>query len=167
MKRDRLQSYANNGPKAKPTFSAGEMARRQDMLRAYMAEKNIDAALFTSYHNVNYYGDFLYCQIGRRYGLVVDHNKATSISTGIDGGQPWRRTAGENITYTDWQKDNYFHAVRGLIRGAKRVGLEFDHVNIDFLKLLETEFSDVEFVDVAEQTMRLRMINSALLGFVE
>ena len=161
MMRDRLQSYANNGPKAKPTFSAGEMARRQDMLRVHMAEQNIDAALFSSYHNINYYGDFLYCQFGRRYGLIVDHNTATSISAGIDGGQPWRRTAGDNITYTDWQKDNYFHAVGGLTKGVKRLGVEFDHVNIDFLELLKSEFPDVEFVDIAEQTMRLRMIKSA------
>ncbi len=161
MMRDRLQSYANNGPKAKPTFSAEEMARRQDTLRTYMAEKNIDATLFTSYHNVNYYSDFLYCQFGRRYGLIVDHNKATSISAGIDGGQPWRRTSGENITYTDWQKDNYFHAIRGLIKGVKRLGLEFDHVNLDLLELLKSEFSGVQFVDVAEHTMRLRMIKSA------
>ncbi len=161
MMRDRLQSYANNGPKAKPTFSAEEMARRQDTLRTYMAEKNIDATLFTSYHNVNYYSDFLYCQFGRRYGLIVDHNKATSISAGIDGGQPWRRTSGENITYTDWQKDNYFHAIRGLIKGAKRLGLEFDHVNLDLLELLKSEFPGVQFVDVAEHTMRLRMIKSA------
>ena len=30
----------------------------------------------------------------------------------IDGDQPWRRTFGENITDTDWSRDNYFHAER-------------------------------------------------------
>ena len=69
-----------------------------------MAQNNIDAAVFTSYHNINYYADFLYCQFGRRYGLLVDHDRFTLISAGIDGGQPWRRTfGGRNITYTDWQ----------------------------------------------------------------
>ena len=38
----------------------------------------IDAVLFTSYHNVNYYSDYLYCSFGRPYGLVVTHDGATS-----------------------------------------------------------------------------------------
>ena len=100
MERERLQDYQGNGEKAKPTFSAKEMQRRQDAVRKVMAELKIDAALFTSYHNICYLSDFLFCYFGRRYGLLIDHNKATSISAGIDGGQPWRRTFGNNITYT-------------------------------------------------------------------
>jgi creatinase len=161
MERERFQDYRGNGTKAKPTFSAGEMQRRQDAIRAHMAEAGIDATLFTSYHNINYYADFLYCYFGRRYGLVIDHDGATSISAGIDGGQPWRRTFGDNLTYTDWSRDNYFHAVRKLARGAKRIGIEFDHVNIDTLNLLKAEFPGVEFVDIAAPAMRLRMIKSA------
>ncbi|MCI2393765.1 aminopeptidase P family protein [Aliiroseovarius sediminis] len=162
MERERFQDYTNNGDKATPTFSDAEMQRRLDAIRAYMKDANIDAALFTSYHCVNYYSDFLYCQFGRRYGFLVDHDIATSISAGIDGGQPWRRTfGGRNITYTDWQKDNYFHAIRQLAGGAKRLGIEFDHVNIDLLNLLKSEFPDMEFVDIAAPSMRLRMIKSA------
>ncbi|SIT77251.1 aminopeptidase P family protein [Pontibaca methylaminivorans] len=158
--RERLQNYVGNGEKVKPTFSAAEMQRRQDAIRAYMAQENIDAALFTSYHCVNYYSDFLYCYFGRRYGLVIDHDKATSISAGIDGGQPWRRTFGDNITYTDWQKDNYFYAVRQLVGGAKRIGIEFDHINLDTMDLLKKEFPGVEFVDIAAASMRQRFIKS-------
>jgi creatinase len=161
MERERFQDYTNNGEKVKPTFSAAEMQRRQDSIRGHMAQAGIDAALFTSYHNINYYGDFLYCYFGRRYGLVIDHTIATSISAGIDGGQPWRRTFGNNVTYTDWQKDNYFHAVRKLTGGVKRLGIEFDHINIDTLNLLKQEFPKMEFVDIAQPAMRLRMIKSA------
>jgi creatinase len=161
MQRERFQDYTGNGEKVKATFSPSEMRRRQDAIRAHMAEADIDAALFTSYHNINYYADFLYCQFGRRYGLLIDHAQATSISAGIDGGQPWRRTFGGNITYTDWSRDNYFHAVRSLVGAAKRIGIEFDHVNIDLLNLLNSEFPGVEFVDIAAPAMRLRMIKSA------
>ena len=161
MERERFQDYTNNGEKVKPTFSASEMQRRQDSIRGHMAQAGIDAALFTSYHNINYYGDFLYCYFGRRYGLVIDHTIATSISAGIDGGQPWRRTFGGNVTYTDWQKDNYFHAVRKLTGGVKRLGIEFDHINIDTLNLLKSEFPNMEFVDIAQPAMKLRMIKSA------
>ena len=159
--RERLQDFAGNGDKAKGTFSAGEMRRRLDAIRRHMADNNVDAALFTSYHNINYYADFMYCQFGRRYGFFVDQDNATSISAGIDGGQPWRRTHGSNLTYTDWQKDNYFHAIRQIIGGARRIGIEFDHVNIDLLALLKAEFPNVAFVDIAAPAMRLRMIKSA------
>ncbi len=161
MERERLQNFANNGAKVQPTFSPQEMTRRLAAIRGLMAEQNIDAALFTSYHNICYYSDFLFCSFGRRYGLLVDHNQSTSVSAGIDGGQPWRRTFGNNVTYTDWRKDNYFHAVRQLVGGVKRLGIEFDHVNIDTLNLLKAEFPTIEFVDIAYPAQRLRMIKSA------
>lgn len=160
MQRERFQDYAGNGDKAQPTFTAAEMQRRLDAVREHMLSHDIDAALFTSYHNINYYADFLFCQFGRRYGLVVTHQESTSISAGIDGGQPWRRTFGNNLTYTDWNRDNYFHAVRQLVGNARRVGLEFDHINVDLLQLLKSEFSGVEFVDIAGPAMKLRMIKS-------
>jgi creatinase len=162
MQRERLQNYVDNGEKAVPTFSNAEMQRRLDAIRGHMAGAGIDAALFTSCHCINYYADFLFCYFGRRYGFLVDHNIATSVSAGIDGGQPWRRTfGGKNVTYTDWQKDNYFHAIRGLTAGVKRLGIEFDHINIDTLNLLKAEFPQMEFVDIAAASMRLRMIKSA------
>ncbi|HHW34555.1 MAG TPA: M24 family metallopeptidase [Paracoccus solventivorans] len=162
MERERFQDYTGNGEPAKPTFSRSEMQRRVDAIRGHMAQAGIDAALFTSYHNVNYYSDFLYCYFGRRYGVVVTHDALTSISAGIDGGQPWRRTfGGRNVTYTDWQKDNYFHAVRRLTPGVKRLGIEFDHVNIDLLNLLREELPGVELVDISQAAMRLRMVKSA------
>ena len=161
MIRERLVDYTGNGERVKPTFSAGEMKRRQDEIRKYMAANNIDAALFSSYHNICYLSDFMYCYFGRRYGLVIDQKGATSISAGIDGGQPWRRTFGNNVTYTDWQKDNYFHAVRGLTKGVKRLGIEFDHINLDTMALLKSEFPEMDFVDIAAPSMRMRMIKSA------
>jgi creatinase len=162
VERERLQNYVNNGEKAVPTFSDAEMQRRLNAIRGHMASNGIDAALFTSYHCINYYSDFLFCYFGRRYGLVVDHDVCTSVSAGIDGGQPWRRTfGGRNVTYTDWQKDNYFHAIRGLTGRVKRLGIEFDHITIDTLNLLKSEFPQMEFVDVATASMRLRMIKSA------
>ena len=160
MSMARTVDYVGNGERAKPTFSAVEMKRRQDSIRRHMTDHKIDAALFTSYHNICYLSDFLYCYFGRRYGLVIDHKGATSISAGIDGGQPWRRTFGNNVTYTDWQNDNYFHALRGLTKGVKRLGIEFDYINLDTMALLKTEFPAIEFVDIAAPAMKMRMIKS-------
>jgi creatinase len=151
----------NNGPKARPTFSAAEMNRRLGALRRHMADDALDAILFTSYHNVNYYSDFLYCSFGRPYGLVVTHDGATSISANIDGGQPWRRTFGANLAYTDWQRDNYFRAVQRLVPNRGRVGVEFDHLTLERQQKLQDALPEAVLVDVAAACMRARMVKSA------
>jgi creatinase len=153
-----------NGEKAQHTFTDAEYAnrqRRQRRLRELMARENIDAVLFASYHNINYYADFLYCSFGRKYGLVVTPAKVVSISANIDGGQPWRHTVGDyNVVYTDWQRDNFFRAVQAEIDNRGRVGIEFDHVPVEVLAKLKAVLPSVEFVDVGAQTMRMRMIKS-------
>lgn len=156
----RLQTM-HNGEKAVATFSAAEMTRRQDGLRSILAELKLDAAVLTSYHNICYFSDFMFCYFGRRYAFVVTPEKAVSVSAGIDAGQPWRRTFGDNITYTDWQRDNYFYALQQTLPGVKRIGIEFDHVNLEFKKLLQDAFPTVEFVDIGAPTMWLRTIKSA------
>ena len=61
-------------------FSSEEMENRLGKLRKHMAENNLDACIMTSYHNIAYYGEFLFCQFGRPYGLVVTHDDSTSVS---------------------------------------------------------------------------------------
>gem|GEM_PF-1257532 len=127
-----------NGEKAKATFSQSEYDRRQSALRAHMADAGIDAVLFTSIHNVNYYSDFLYCAFGRPYGLVVTQSEVVSISANIDAGQPWRRTVGDyNLVYTDWQRDNYLRAVQQVVPNRGRLGIEFDHITHERLTALQ------------------------------
>ena len=151
-----------NGEKVTPTFSAQEYANRQATLRAYMAQNNIDAAVFTSYHTLNYYSDFLYCSFGRNYALVVTQDSAVTISANIDGGQPWRRSMGtDNIVYTDWQRDNYFVAIQQALPKAGRIGIEFDHMNLLNRDKLGSRYPQAEFVDIAAPCMQMRLIKSA------
>ncbi|MDF1749563.1 MAG: M24 family metallopeptidase, partial [Alphaproteobacteria bacterium] len=151
----------HNGQKTYSPFSEKEMRRRQDAVREWMAKEDVDACLFTSYHCINYYAGFVYCYFGRKFGFVIDHQNATSISAGIDGGHPYRRTAGDNITYTDWRRDNYYYAIQSLTKGIKRLGIEFDHVTLDTRKQLEDALPGVEFVDVGQPSMWMRSIKSA------
>ena len=150
----------HNGEKEYSPFSESEMKRRQDNVRRWLAENSVDATLFTSYHCINYYSGWLYCYFGRKYGMFIGHDNATTISAGIDGGQPYRRSFGDNITYTDWRRDNFYRAVRQLTTGAKRIGIEFDHVSLDFRRQLEEALPGVEFVDVAQPSMWMRSIKS-------
>ncbi|MEM7209414.1 MAG: aminopeptidase P family protein [Pseudomonadota bacterium] len=150
-----------NGEKARGTFSDAEMQSRLEKLRAHMVQADIDAVLFTSIHNINYYADFIYCAFGRPYGLVVTQSDSVTISANIDGGQPWRRTFGDNIVYTDWQRDNYFVAIRKLIpKTARRVGIEFDHMNLDNHNKLQAILPDAELADIGKAAMGMRMIKS-------
>ncbi|MBP6552621.1 MAG: M24 family metallopeptidase [Vitreoscilla sp.] len=151
-----------NGNKAKPTFSLAEYQRRQGLLRQKMAEMQVDGVLFSSCHNINYYGDFLYCSFGRFYGLVVTQQKVVSISANIDGGQPWRRTVGDyNVVYTDWQRDNYFKACAQELPNKGRIGIEMDNLPLDRFAKLQAALPNVEFVDISAACMRMRMVKSA------
>ena len=111
LDRTRLLSL-RNGEKLTPTFSCEEMNRRLSKLRSWMEQASIDACLFTSIHNVNYFADYVYCSFGRHYGLVVTHDAHTIIGANLDYGRPWRRSIADNLAYTDWRRDNFFVAVR-------------------------------------------------------
>lgn len=150
----------HNGDKDYSPFSDTEMKRRQHDIRKWMADNDVDAALFTSLHSINYYSGWLYCSFGRKYGMVVTQGNATTISAGIDGGQPWRRSFGSNVTYSDWRRDNFYRAVRQLTAGVRRLGIEFDHVNLDYRMALEAALPGVEFVDIAQTSMWMRAIKS-------
>ncbi|MEC7810445.1 MAG: aminopeptidase P family protein, partial [Actinomycetota bacterium] len=149
-----------NGEKVVGTFSDSEMMSRLSSLRGVMERLELDAVLFTSIHNINYYSDFIYCAFGRPYGLVVTKERATSISANIDAGQPYRRTFGENLVYTDWQRDNYLRAVFELAGDSKKIGIESDHMNLTLLGKLKDVLKEVELVDISSACMELRMIKS-------
>jgi len=149
-----------NGDRVQGTFSEAEMDARLSALRELMGRQALDAVLFTSIHNVNYYSDFLYCSFGRPYGLVITGERSTSISANIDAGQPGRRTFGENLVYTDWRRDNYLRAVQQLVPNGGRLGVENDHLSLQSSLKLEAALPNTELVDVSVEFMRLRMVKS-------
>ena len=150
-----------NGRKKSSIFSADEMESRLVELRVQMAVEDLETVLFTSIHNINYYNHFVYCSFGRPYGLVVTQEKLKSITANIDGGQPWRRGYGENIIFTDWERDNYFRAAKQEVSNEGRVGVEYDHINLENLKKLQDALPAAEFVDISKIAMRQRMVKSA------
>ncbi|MBO89969.1 MAG: creatininase [Rickettsiales bacterium] len=150
----------HNGEKSHSPFSKSEMSRRQNAMRKHLDITGLDACLFTSYHNICYFSGFMYCAFGRRFAMVLTPTDAMTVTPAIDGGQPWRRSFADNLTYTDWKKDNYFHALKECLNPIKRLGIEYDHVSLDLRQLLEESFPGVELVDIAEQATNLRTIKS-------
>ncbi len=151
------------GEKARNSFSQEEYAERIAKLRARMIDQRLDAVLFTSYHNINYYSDFLYCSFGRFFGLAITHDKTTLIVANIDGAQPWRKGVADDVlTYTDWQRGNFFKAVAECIPGRDGlgVGVEFDHLSVERLQALERTLPKAKFSDVSAECMRMRMVKS-------
>jgi creatinase len=149
-----------NGEKPTMPFAQSEYDNRLAGLRKIMADKGLESVVLTSMHCVSYYTGFTYCSFGRPYACVVTHDRAFTISAGIDGGQPGRRSACDNIVYSDWKRDNYWRAVKSCVGNAGSIGFEGDHLTIaqqakltDFLEPTKTE-------DIAAASMAQRMIKS-------
>jgi len=159
MKRSDFFQFTN-GPKAPLPFSDKEYENRLKDLRKIITEKNLDAVILTSLQNVAYYSGFLYCSFGRPYACVVTDKRNIVVSANIDAGQPGRRCYGENLIYTDWERDNYFKAIISLLKKVKKIGIEKDHLTIERYQNLKDSLSNPEIIDIAPFTMQQRMIKS-------
>ncbi|MHA7867441.1 MAG: M24 family metallopeptidase [Salipiger thiooxidans] len=158
---DRPEFYRfHQGDRVLP-FEAQEYDTRLAGLRASMDEAGVAACVLTSMHNIAYYSGFLYCSFGRPYALVVTETESVTISAGIDAGQPWRRCHGDNITYTDWARNNYWRAILSVTGEGRTIGYEADHLTLLQRDLLEDFLKPLAMVDVAPATMRQRMHKSA------
>lgn len=149
----------HQGEKSLP-FAPAEYEARLSGLRAIMEKAGVEAVLFTSMQNIAYYSGFLYCSFGRQYGLVVTPTDCVTISAGIDAGQPWRRSYGDAITYTDWDRSNYWRAVRSVTGLGKVLGYESDHLTLAIRLALRDNLQPARLVDLAAQTMAQRMRKS-------
>ncbi len=151
----------HNGEKAVLPFAVSEYETRVAGLRQILADTGVVAIFLTSMHNIAYYSGFLYCAFGRPYALVVTADDCVTISAGIDAGQPWRRCFCDNITYTDWQRDNYWRAVRSVAGESQVIGYEADHLTVKQRDKLEGFLKPSKTVDIAGHMMQQRMHKSA------
>jgi len=152
-----------NGSKVKLPFSEKEYQNRLNKIREVMSKKKIDMVILTSMHNIAYYSGFIYCSFGRPYGCVITEKKIITISANIDASQPWRRSHGENIIYTDWKRDNFFRAIVSIIgrdNPPKKITIERDHVTLEMMEKFKSIFSFSSFEDISKDLMKLRMIKS-------
>jgi len=149
-----------NGSKVPLPFTDNEYKNRLNVLREMIYKKNLDAVILTSMQNIAYYSGFLYCSFGRPYACIVTLKKNIVISANIDASQPWRRCYGENLIYTDWERDNYLKAIISILKGVKKIGIENDHLTLERYKNLKDALGSPEFIDVAPDIMLKRMIKS-------
>lgn len=157
---ERPQFYRfHQGDRVLP-FAASEYETRLAGLRQIMQDNGVEACVFTSMHNIAYYSGFLYCSFGRPYALVVTPGESVTISAGIDAAQPWRRSHGDAITYTDWQRDNYWRAILSVTGTGKVIGCEADHLTMLQSEKLTAFLRPSKGFDIAPATMQQRMRKS-------
>ena len=157
---ERPQQYRfHQGEKTLP-FSSDEYDTRLSSLRNIMSNRGLDACIFTSMHNIAYYSGFLYCSFGRPYGLIVTPDKSITISAGIDAAQPWRRCHGDNITYTDWHRNNFFRSILSVTGKNIILGIEGDQLSITQKSLLDEFLEPRAYLDISNDTMLQRMNKS-------
>ena len=149
-----------NGSKADLPFTDNEYKNRLEGLRKIIYKNNLDAVILTSMQNIAYYSGFLYCSFGRPYACIVTSNINIVVSANIDASQPWRRCYGENLIYSDWERDNYLKAIISILKKVKRVGVENDHLTLERHKNLKDALGNPELIDVAPSIMLKRMIKS-------
>ena len=149
-----------NGEKAILPFSDGEFENRISKLRKVIADSGIDFVIFTSMHNIAYFSGFLYCSFGRPYALIVSNDLNITVSANIDLGQPWRRSYGQNVIYTDWKRDNYWRAVSSIVGHGKIVGIEGDHITFQQNEKLKEFVKPKQAKDVSDDIMKIRMFKS-------
>jgi creatinase len=150
-----------NGDKAKLPFSDQEYEARLAKLRELMEASGVEAMLLTSMHNIAYYSGFLYCSFGRPYACVVTAKRCVTVSANIDGGQPWRRCYGENLIYTDWQRNNYWRAVKSILGNMRHIGIEADHMTLVARDTMLSLLGEVNITDLNAEIMKLRMVKSS------
>ena len=157
---ERPQQYRfHQGEKTLP-FSSDEYDARLSNLRNIMSNRGLDACIFTSMHNIAYYSGFLYCSFGRPYGLIVTADNSITISAGIDAAQPWRRCHGDNITYTDWNRNNFFRSILSVTGKNIILGIEGDQLSIEQKSLLDEFLEPRASLDISADTMLQRMNKS-------
>lgn len=149
-----------NGDHANLPFSDSEYENRLSNLRQLMSQVGVDAVLLTSMHNIAYYSGFLYCAFGRPYACIVTATRCVTISANIDGGQPWRRSYGENIIYTDWKRNNYWRAVKSVLGNINHLGIEADHITLATQQTMIERLGDINISDMNVIIMQSRMIKS-------
>ncbi|MEM9221312.1 MAG: aminopeptidase P family protein [Pseudomonadota bacterium] len=158
---DRPQFFARrDGTKAPLPFSSEEYERRLGGLRAILSRHGLDAALLTSMHNIAYHTGFLYCSFGRPFAAIVTQNECITVTPSIDGSQPWRRSVGDNLIYTDWERGNFWRAVKHVLGNARRIGIESDHLTLSAERDMKAALESLQAIDIAGETMALRMVKS-------
>jgi creatinase len=158
---ERPEQYRfHNGTKAPLPFAVEEYDVRLGGLRDIMELHDLDAVVLTSMHNIAYYSGFLYCSFGRPYGCVVTRDQCVTVSAGIDAGQPWRRSVGDNITYTDWTRDNFWRVVASVTGTGRAVGVEADHLTMERADKLNAFVKPKRGMDISPATMAQRMVKS-------
>lgn len=149
-------------------FSRAEMEKRLDGLHGIMDSLGLEAVVTTSIQNTLYYSSFYMAPFGRLHAAVIPRKGTPGvIGPLIEYDRPKRNTWFEDARIYDDHTDTITGAIahmegifsdNGVTKG--RVGIEEDTVSVALMARLKAAFPGFEFVDIAEVTMRQRLVKS-------
>jgi creatinase len=150
-------------------FTVAEMERRLEGLYGIMDRLGLDAVITTSIHNTLYYAGFYMAPFGRLHAAVIPRRGTPGvIGPLIEYDRPRNNTWFEDARIYNDHADAVSGALKhiegiladnGITRG--RLGIEEDTVSIALMGRLKAAFPAFEFTDIAEATMRRRLVKSA------
>ncbi len=149
-------------------FTRAEMNRRLECLYGIMDRLGLDAVITTSIQNTLYYSSFYMAPFGRLHAAVIPRRGTPGvIGPLVEYDRPRNNTWFEDTRiyndHTDAVTGTLKHiegilSDNGVIKG--RLGIEKDTVSIALQEKLKAAFPAFEFADIAEATMRQRLIKS-------
>ena len=134
-----------------------------------MDEKQLDAVILTSIHNVLYYTGFYCPPVGRLHSAVIPRKgePALIVSTIEDLRANFNCYYADVRHFNDWQMsplDNNIRLYKEVLRdngiASGRLGIEDDTVSVEFKAKLDSAFPKFAFTDVAYDTMMSRTVKS-------
>lgn len=150
-------------------WSVAEMQRRLDSLHELMDEKDLDAVIFTSIHNVLYYTGWYCPPVGRLHSALIPRKgePALIVST-IEDLRPFYCFYYEDIRhFHDWDMspvDNNIRLYDEILRDngifSGRLGYEEDTASVQFRRKMNDKLGRFQFTDVAHDTMMRRLVKS-------
>lgn len=150
-------------------WSIDEMRRRMHNLHKIMDEKQLDAVIFTSVHNVLYYTGFYCPPVGRLHSAVIPRKgePALIVSTIEDLRANFNCYYEDVRHFSDWEmnpEDNNIRLYQEVLRDngvtSGRIGIEEDTASLEFKAKLDKALPGFSFTDVAYDTMMSRTVKS-------
>jgi Xaa-Pro aminopeptidase len=146
---------------SRPLSSApAAAATRLAGLRAWMAERELDAAYITRPVSVAYLTGFQAEPHERLMALAVRPDRATLIVPALEHENATR--SAEQVEIVGWRDgEDPYALVRRALDHSTRLGVEKEHLSVQAAEALEATAAVRELVDVGPEIRRLRRIKGA------
>ena len=161
LNRPEMYRFHNGGEKDTLPFADQEYHDRLAGLRDIMEMHDLDAVVLTSHAQRRLLLGLSLLQLRAALCLRGDEDRMRDDQRRDRRGPAVAaQSIGDNITYTDWARDNMWRAVASVTGTGKAVGCEADHLTMERAEKFNTFLKPKRGMDIAPATMHQRMTKS-------